>query len=155
MGEIMVYEQKQALSSFDIVVLVLSIFAVILISAPIIYSSTGLQKQKKADNESMKLGQILQNDLNSYITARSQQRRQIASATESKRGQFEGVIGEDPWGNPYFYKTQRDIYGKPQYLIIWSKGANLKQDTEDAALKLVGDKFELKGDDIGHIISLL
>lgn len=155
MGDRMKTEQKQGFSSFDIVTIVLSMLVVILISAPIIYSSSGVEKIEKAQEDLVQFGQILQQDLKQYISSLKQAKRSIASVQMQKRGRFEGVIGEDPWGNPYFYKTQRDAYGKPEYIIVWSKGANLEQDTPDIELRSSPKgQFRLKGDDLGHIIAL-
>jgi len=69
--------------------------------------------------------------------------RSLASLSNSGINEEKGVIGTDPWGQPYQYKIKKD----KQILFVWSKGPNLQDDS-------INDSVGFKDDDIGYVIDL-
>lgn len=72
----------------------------------------------------------------------------------------EGLIGSDPWGQPYRYRVlnhaakPEDKKAQEYKLVIWSQGPNKKADTDDSKLDSDRDKVAVQfdGDDVGIVI---
>lgn len=81
-----------------------------------------------------------------------------APASSIDKVQLEGVVGRDPWGEPYSYKVLRNVYGQPTHVLVWSKGPNLVSDTNERVLVRGLDQssseVSFDGDDLGSTYSL-
>lgn len=66
----------------------------------------------------------------------------------------EGVIGLDPWGNPFAYRYFRDENGNVSFLVLLSGGKNSQIETAFSNLNLSQVKsggYNFNGDDFGYI----
>lgn len=77
------------------------------------------------------------NDLGDKIT----KKRTLASFDKSTEEQ--GLVGEDPWGNPYKFRFKQNH----RILYLWSIGPNGRDESLESPISF-------SGDDIGYILDL-
>jgi competence protein ComGC len=142
-------------TTVDLLTFVMTILAAIVITVPIVMkqSSKNSHEQafKKAEEISNSLFEEVQIQVRSF--EQSHEVRSIASVS-SRALSWEGVVGTDPWGNPFHYRVLKDIYGRPTHLVVWSVGSNSKQDTTEYQFDSDHGIVKFAGDDVGHIRSL-
>lgn len=126
-------------------------------------SASRLGKKGTAKQKAEVVGyQILQNYRSTIahtVSPIEAQARGIASASTPVEDVFkkEGVIGLDPWGQPYSYKVHESIKGpKRSLLIVWSKGENGVDDSHSELYSAsnVSERTRFINDDIGVIMPI-
>ena len=144
-------QTKQGFTAVDMLMCIAAIIAVGFLTVPILVKRSSQHTQ----NEAMYRAHNLSISLARKIRSQSQNSfaRGLASSAE-KNISHEGIVGTDPWGNPYHYRVLKDIYGQPTHLVVWSWGSNSAQDTGEHEFKTHQGKVHFNGDDLGYIIRL-
>ena len=143
---------KQGFSAFDLLTTILAVFIVGAITAPILFKSNQAHDLSIANSEVIELSEKITKQLLSDSGKNTQKgSREPASVRLHSANKWEGLAGQDPWGQSYNYKVLRDAYGLPTHIVVWSKGPNGVQDTPDSQLVLNGGEISLNLDDLGYV----
>ncbi len=146
-------QSNQSFSSFDLVTMLAAIVAIFVITGPILYNQSDEENRQKAQQEALIISKQIQDQLKVQISSNQQETSQGREIASDEPINWEGIVGQDPWGQPYHYRTIRNAYGLPTHLIVWSKGPNAYQDTKVSVLNNTKD-LVFEGDDIGSFYSL-
>lgn len=147
-------QNQQVKISGLIGILTLSLVLLVLLSLPFgspWSESKSVRARQKAEILGYQLVQLYQENLKNGPTEGNGGGRSIASVdTDLVEFKPEGLMGLDPWGQPYRYIIQRP--GKDQVrVVIWSMGPNQKDDSQESSEKKL---FSPKSDDIQIVLNL-
>lgn len=163
---------NQGFSTFDVLTVLGSVFALVLVTAPILGRQINIQHGESAKARSSDIAELMaaseakQLSASSGSNETSKGQRQIASVSESFAasgrplgGSVSGTDGEadlDPWGHPYQYHILKNAYGQPTHIAVWSFGPNSKNDTDFDRIRgpiesAVAESRIFGGDDIGNV----
>ncbi len=162
--------KNQQFKTIDMVILIVMLVALGGVSLGIIRHSRSQdpasQVLRMAENISSQLLNLDRKKFHSHLGNLSLGER-VPSSSAQKNRSFrlgsEGVIGEDPWGQPFEYRFIEDSKGQWTYLIVWSKGPDnvatkpISEWTNDFLVtqNYTNDRHEVRmGDDFGLIYSL-
>tara|TARA_B100001248_G_scaffold262716_1_gene261423 strand:+ start:17769 stop:18239 length:471 start_codon:yes stop_codon:yes gene_type:complete len=144
-------KEKHGFTAADMLMCLASLIAIIVLVLPIILK----QSSSHAHNEAMYRARSLSNELVSKIQDMQQPTGMRKPASKSGAFKPEGIVGIDPWGNPYHYRVLKDVYGQPTHLVVWSWGSNAKEETQNIEFGASKGEVRFQGDDLGYITSLI
>lgn len=146
--------RNQGFGTLDIITVLSSVVAVAIIVCPIFMRHSMKADKSQALNVAERLSGELGREIREHKLGTDRtQGREIASAPLNQIS-FEGLVGKDPWGNAYNYRVLKNALGHPKFLVVWSKGPNLKQDTSEFNFNAESGHVEFAGDDVGVVHSV-
>lgn len=146
--------KKQGFTSLDTILCLSAILALAVLIVPIFAKHSSSQAQASVIAKAQKLSyEILKEVQLAQQAANNIGKRQIASS-EDKSISMEGIIGTDPWGNPFHYRVLKNLYGQPTHLVVWSRGSNSRQDTSEYEFESQKGEVHFSGDDLGYILEI-
>ncbi len=152
-------ERKQGFTTFDtLMVLALGITA-LGISSSIISDSLRDDRPERAQFGAEALAHQIASgglaEMKNDAEVESSTNRGPASVSSGALNLYEGLLGKDPWGQPFHYKLVRANDGRASRIVVWSDGADKKSDNalsdSDIALNLSSDDIRFQGDDVGFV----
>ncbi len=80
----------------------------------------------------------------------------IPASAPSEGQRNTGIVGKDPWGQPYRYRILGADQDHKIRILVWSAGANGKVDSQDLDNedKVLPHQPTYAGDDLGVILSV-
>lgn len=145
--------QKVRLSNI-LGVIFLSLILLILISVPwgtAWNESKVLRARNKAEVLGYQLAQLYQENFKKTLEGPKGLRNIASTDTDMVEFKPEGLMGIDPWGQPYKYSIQQ-VSPEQLRVTIWSMGPNLKDDTE--ANDPNKSRFLSRTDDIQIVLNI-
>jgi len=113
--------------------------------------SKPLRARQKAEILGYQLIQLYQENLKTSSQENLKNSRSIASVdTDLVEFKPEGLMGLDPWGQPYRYTIQKSGVDQVR-VVIWSMGPNQKDDSQESH---DANLFSPKLDDIQIVLNL-
>jgi len=134
-------------------VLALSLVLLLMLSLPSSApwnESKALRARQKAEILGYQLVQLYQENLKSSSDSLKNVRSIASVDTDLVEFKPEGLMGLDPWGQPYRYIIQKAEKDQVR-VVIWSMGPNQKDDSEESTDKKL---FSPKSDDIQIVLNL-
>ena len=162
--------KKQQFKTIDMVVVIVMLVALVGIGAGIVrHNNTHdptSRVQRMAENISSQLLNLDRKKFHSAsVNSTSGERDPSSNAQKSRSIRLgpEGIIGLDPWGQPFDYRFVEDSSGQWTHLIVWSRGPDsvtsksVSEWTHDSLVtqKYTKNRREVRVDDDFGLIHLL
>lgn len=113
--------------------------------------SKSVRARQKAEILGYQLLQIYQENLDG--SSENQKSSRSIASIDNDQVEFkpDGLMGMDPWGQPYHYSIQKA--GRDQVrVVIWSKGPDQKDDSQRSS---AGESlFSSKSDDVQIVLNI-
>ncbi len=113
--------------------------------------SKSLRARQKAEILGYQLLQIYQENLDG--SSENQKSSRSIASIDSDQVEFKpvGLMGMDPWGQPYHYSIQKSGHDQVR-VVIWSKGPDQKDDSQSSSS---GESlFSSKSDDVQIVLNI-
>jgi hypothetical protein len=146
-------ENQQVKTGNILGVIALVLILLIMICLPwggYFHESKVLRARSKAEVLGYQLAQIYQENLKK-TTESLKTSRSIASDSEMVEFKPEGLMGIDPWGQPYKYIIQQ-VGSEQLRVLIWSMGPNQKDDSDVADMQK--NVSAAKSDDVQIVLNI-
>lgn len=116
-------EQKQVFKSTSILSLLALIVAILLIFGPAWHGVSDLNREKSITKaQSLAYQVVALESKKRALAANSSNSISQKSRSPASSEPASGVMGSDPWGQPYFYKVRHE--GEQTFVDVWTTGVN-------------------------------
>ncbi len=157
MGVGLKLKQNQGLSTFDFLVMFVSLAVVLVICIPILQKNMegGNIDKAKQEAERLALGLIQDGGVSLRLASQNKTDTSRSIASVGKEITWSGNLGKDPWGQPFQYRFLKNKNGAPVQIVVWSSGPGKVNQAPRVSVSAVSGVEELQFDQTDVVLTKL